>query len=81
MNQVNDISPEAWAEAAAEFRSTRDRGGPVSRQPQKPPPEPARKSRFYSAAELKGKPVPSRQWLVPDLVPQKTVTLFGGDGG
>jgi Mrp family chromosome partitioning ATPase len=44
-------------------------------------PAPARTSRFYSAASLKDKPVPSREWLVPDLVPQKTVTLFGGDGG
>lgn len=40
-----------------------------------------RTSAFYSAASLKGKPVPARQWLVPGLVPQKTVTLFSGDGG
>lgn len=40
-----------------------------------------RQSRFYSAADLDGKPVPQRQWLVHDLVPMKTVTLFGGDGG
>ena len=44
-------------------------------------PKPDRASRFYSAATLKDKPVPPREWLVPDLVPQKTVTLFGGDGG
>ena len=50
-------------------------GAPVTQQ------RPARESRFYSAATLKGKPVPARQWLVPDLVPQKTVTLFSGDGG
>ncbi len=43
--------------------------------------EPKRQSQFYSAADLKGKPVPARQWLVPELVPQKTVTLFSGDGG
>lgn len=42
---------------------------------------PRRQSRFYSAAALKGKPVPPREWLVPDLVPSKTVTLFSGDGG
>lgn len=41
----------------------------------------ARASTFYSAATLKGKPVPTRQWLVPGMVPQKTVTLFSGDGG
>lgn len=44
-------------------------------------PAPVRESRFYSAASLKGKPVPPRQWLVHGLVPQKTVTLFSGDGG
>ncbi len=44
-------------------------------------PAPVRESQFYSAAELKGKPVPPRQWLVRELVPQRTVTLFSGDGG
>lgn len=44
-------------------------------------PAPARESQFYCAASLKGKPVPPRQWLVHGLVPQKTVTLFSGDGG
>lgn len=42
---------------------------------------PGRASRFYSAASLKGKAVAPREWLVPGLVPQKTVTLFSGDGG
>lgn len=60
--------------------------------PPTPPPEaygnefmepkaPERTSTFYSAASLKGKPVPARQWMVPGMVPQKTVTLFSGDGG
>lgn len=44
-------------------------------------PSPERSSTFYSAASLKGKPIPARQWLVPGMVPQKTVTLFSGDGG
>ncbi|MFW2544403.1 AAA family ATPase [Primorskyibacter sp. 2E107] len=44
-------------------------------------PAPARESQFYSAASLKGKAVPPREWLVHGLVPQKTVTLFSGDGG
>lgn len=43
--------------------------------------EPQRASRFYSAASLKGRPIPPRQWLVHDMVPQKAVTLFSGDGG
>ncbi|RYH08825.1 AAA family ATPase [Tropicimonas sp. IMCC6043] len=41
----------------------------------------SRDSRFFSAASLKGKPVPPREWLVHGLVPQMTVTLFSGDGG
>ena len=45
------------------------------------PEAPARESRFYSAASLKEKQVPPREWLVDKLVPMKTVTLFGGDGG
>lgn len=36
---------------------------------------------FFSAARLNGKTVPPRQWLVPDLIPSRTVTLLGGDGG
>lgn len=36
---------------------------------------------FYSAATLKDRPVPPREWLVPELVPTKNVTLFSGDGG
>ena len=40
-----------------------------------------RQSKFYSAASLEGKPVPAREWLVDELVPSKTVTLFSGDGG
>ncbi|MEM9392790.1 MAG: AAA family ATPase [Pseudomonadota bacterium] len=39
------------------------------------------RSCFYSAATLKGKPIPERKWLVPDLVPHRNVTLFSGDGG
>lgn len=54
------------------------RPGERSNREQSPP---ARESQFYSAASLKGKAVPPRQWLVEGLVPQKTVTLFSGDGG
>ncbi|MFN4128948.1 MAG: AAA family ATPase [Paracoccaceae bacterium] len=36
---------------------------------------------FFSASNLKGKPVPPREWLVEGLVPSRTVTLLGGDGG
>ena len=44
-------------------------------------PGTARSSCFYSAASLKGRPVPDREWLVQDLIPSNTVTLGGGDGG
>lgn len=54
---------------------------PQPRGPTVVRPTPQRESRFYSAASLKGKSVPPRQWLVDGLVPQKTVTLFSGDGG
>ena len=54
--------------------------GPISENG-KPRAPSERASRFYSAASLKGKPVPPREWLVEGLVPQNTVTLFSGDGG
>lgn len=65
--------PEAWPDECRE--GIEDLGPKVIQPPA------ARESRFYSASALKGKAVPPRQWLVPDLVPQKTVTLFSGDGG
>lgn len=40
-----------------------------------------RKCRFFVAADLASKPVPPRDWLVPDLIPAGTVTLLAGDGG
>ncbi|MCU0826831.1 MAG: AAA family ATPase [Tabrizicola sp.] len=40
-----------------------------------------RTSRFFLASDFAGRPVPPREWLVVDLVPRSTVTLFGGDGG
>lgn len=46
-----------------------------------PKPEPEPTGPFFVASRLAGQPVPSRDWLVPDLIPARTVTLFGGDGG
>ena len=40
-----------------------------------------RTSRFFPASDLHGQPVPEREWLVPDLIPHRTVTLLSGDGG
>lgn len=42
---------------------------------------PARTSRFMRASELHGTPIPPREWLVPDWIPNRTVSLLGGDGG
>lgn len=56
----------------ADLGYQRDMGGPS---------EEGRKSQFYSAADLEGRPVPDRQWLVHNMIPMNTVTLFSGDGG
>lgn len=73
-------------ETAATIRSGMTAGmteprGPEIRAERATSAPPSRTSRFYSAAELDGRPVPARQWLVEGMVPQKTVTLFSGDGG
>ena len=39
------------------------------------------KTFFKRGSELHGLTVPAREWLVPDLIPMKTVTLLSGDGG
>lgn len=52
-----------------------------SQQANPPPSTGGRKSRFFVASDLAGKPVPPRDWLVPDLIPSGTVTLLTGDGG
>lgn len=46
-----------------------------------PPGQPPRSSRFFSAASLKGRPVPPRDWLVHGRIPMRNVTILGGDGG
>ena len=35
----------------------------------------------FTASILEGQPMPLRAWHVPGLVPARTVTLLGGDGG
>ncbi|MGB6118522.1 MAG: AAA family ATPase [Mesorhizobium sp.] len=32
-------------------------------------------------ADWQGKPIPRREWYVPDLIPQRQVTILNGDGG
>jgi RecA-family ATPase len=36
--------------------------------------------RVINPADWEGKPVPSRKWIVPDIIPDETVTLLSGDG-
>lgn len=36
---------------------------------------------FLPVADLAGKPVPAREWHVPDLIPAHQVTMLSGDGG
>ncbi|HKH80852.1 MAG TPA: AAA family ATPase [Methylovirgula sp.] len=33
------------------------------------------------ASAFAGEPIPSRPWLVKDMIPDRTVTLLSGDGG
>ena len=44
-------------------------------------PPPFADLNWFSAADLAGKPIPARGWLVRDMIPDRTVTLLGGDGG
>jgi RecA-family ATPase len=36
--------------------------------------------RIINPADWEGKPVPSRKWIVPDVIPHETVSLLTGDG-
>jgi AAA domain len=36
--------------------------------------------RIINPANWEGLPIPPREWIVPDYIPHKTVTLLGGDG-
>jgi RecA-family ATPase len=37
-------------------------------------------SRIINPADWEGLPVPPREWIVPDYIPDRTVSLLGGDG-
>lgn len=45
------------------------------------PGEEASADLFVPASQWLGKPVPEREWLVPNLIPNRVVTLLTGDGG
>ncbi|SDL09443.1 AAA family ATPase [Paracoccus chinensis] len=75
-DRPEDTDTTPWAEMA---------GGPTvvnfAAEKAKRTDRNARKSRFFSAAELDGREVPVRDWLVPGMIPSGTVTLLSGDGG
>ncbi|WP_394153374.1 AAA family ATPase [Loktanella salsilacus] len=64
-----------------DYPKDRDGYQPAPRGPVIIQPGAERKSRFYSAADLKGKPIKALDWAVDGMIPKKTVTLFSGDGG
>lgn len=37
--------------------------------------------KVVNPADWQGKPIPSRDWFLPDLIPARNVTLLSGDGG
>jgi RecA-family ATPase len=47
----------------------------------RPAPHPDAPLRTYCAADLDGKTIPEREWLVEGVMPHRTVTLLSGDGG
>lgn len=36
---------------------------------------------FINPADWNNKPIPKREWFIPELVPMRTVTILNGDGG
>lgn len=36
---------------------------------------------WFNVSDLDGQTPPKREWIVPEWVPKKTVTMLGGDGG
>ncbi|QAY95108.1 ATPase [Methylovirgula ligni] len=64
-------------------KTDEDRGPANDNNPQPessagPQPEPLL---VINPTDWQGQPVPERQWLLPGLIPSRTVTLLSGDGG
>jgi RecA-family ATPase len=86
-SEVDPSSPEpkrrnghANAHAASEIVAFDERNPPLAGDAGAPSEDVADLN-WFSAADLAGKPVPARGWLVRDMIPDRTVTLLGGDGG
>jgi RecA-family ATPase len=39
------------------------------------------KLKVINPAEWEGKPKPERKWIIPDVIPDETITILYGDGG
>lgn len=53
----------------------------VSAEQQAKPEAAAAAPEIFPASRFAGRPVPPREWQVPEVMPAATVTLLGGDGG
>jgi len=65
----------AGASAAESYDEIVARAVPIERD------EPVPELPVVTVSSLAGKPTPPRRWHVPDMIPGRTVTLLGGDGG
>ena len=57
-----------------------DFNGGTSHAKQQPNDEPAVPLSVIDPREWQGKPIPPREWDLPDLIPKRTVTTISGDG-
>lgn len=59
----------------------RGKGADPNHEPQAADAKTVAELPVVSAASFAGKPAPPRPWHVPEWIPGRQVTLFGGDGG
>ncbi len=72
---MNDKQDAAYLESLMDFGEP---VGPLARDGSGSPPLSFK--RIINPADWEGLPVPTREWIVPDLIPHRTVTLLYGDG-
>jgi RecA-family ATPase len=82
---VCSLARQCGADLSAIARSHKGKETPFAMQTrpalEAPNAEPTRDMGFFCAADLSGKAVPERAYLVAELVPAGTVTTINGDGG
>lgn len=85
---ADDAMPKDWAEASTAGAIVRDADVIAGRfVPDRGSPAPGEKAksdlptlRLIDPARWEGKAVPVREWIVPNLIPAKTVSMMSGDG-